>query len=124
MSMIARLEEQLKDEQALIERRDTILRLSKNADFRKVILEAFFVEECARYARESGDPALPPEARADALAIAQAAGHLKRFLNIQITLGNQAERKLPEISEAIEQERLLEQDGVEALPEGYEGDVD
>lgn len=124
MSRTTLLEEQLKDEKALIERRDTILRLSKNADFRKVILEAFFVEECARYARESGDPALPQQVRDDALAMAQAAGHLKRFLNVQITMGNQAERKLPEIEQAIEEERLLEQDGVELMPEGYEGDVD
>lgn len=119
MSRIEALEDQLKDSKALVVRRDTILRLSKNADFRKVILDDFFVEECARYARESGDPALTDVQRADALAIAQAAGHLKRYLNIQIQLGNQAEGQLTAIEGAIEEERLLDQDGAEAEPVGY-----
>lgn len=119
MSRIEALEDQLKDSKALVVRRDTILRLSKNADFRKVILDDFFVEECARYARESGDPALSDVQRADALAIAQAAGHLKRYLNIQIQLGNQAEGQLTAIEGAIEEERLLEQDGAETQPVGY-----
>ena len=114
------LEEQLKDEKQLIERRDAILRLAKNADFRKIFVEAFFVEECARYARESGDPTLPENVRADALAMAQAAGHVKRFLNVQITMGDQAERKPPEIEQAIEEERILDQDGIIADLEGYE----
>ena len=115
MSRLSQLEDQLKDGKALIERRDTIVRLSKNADFRSVILDAFFVEECARYARESGDPALTETQRADALAMAQAAGHLKRFLNVQIQLGNQAESQLFALEQAIEEERVLEQDGVQIV---------
>lgn len=124
MSRLEKLEEQLNDEKGLIERRDTIVRLGKNPDFRKVILDQFIVEECARYARESGDPALPAQARADALCMAQAAGHLKRYLNVQIAMGNAAERKIEEIEEAIEEERILDQDGVKPQPEGYEGDID
>lgn len=121
MSRINALEDQLADSKLLIERRDTIQRLSKNADFRKVILEDFFVTECARYARESGDPALPPEARADALAIAQAAGHLKRFLNVQIQLGNQADASMASIEEALAEERAA---GEEDLPDYDDGDED
>jgi hypothetical protein len=55
---ITDLEDQLNDTKKLIERRDAILRLADNRDFRVIIREAFMVEECARYARESGDPAL------------------------------------------------------------------
>lgn len=120
MSRVEQLEDQLKDGKMLAERRDTIVRLSKNADFRKIILDDFFVTECARYARESGDPALPAEARADALAMAQAAGHLKRYLNVQIQMGNAAESQLASLEEAIAEERLLEQDGVEAELTGYQ----
>jgi len=120
MSRLNALEDQLKDGKLLIERRDAIRRLSKNADFRRIILEEFFVEECARYARESGDPALNEAQRADALAIAQSAGHLKRYLNVQIQMGDQVEGQLVAIEEAIEQERILEQDGVEPELKGYE----
>jgi hypothetical protein len=124
MSRLNALEDQLKDSKMLIQRRDTIVRLGKNPDFRTVILDAFFVEECARYARESGDPALSEVQRADALAMAQAAGHLKRFLNVQILMGNNAENSMAGLEAAIEEERILEQDGVQADPEGYEGDVE
>ena len=120
MSRINGLEEQLKDEKARLERRDTILRLSKNSDFRKVFVEGFFRDDCARFAMESEDPALTTMQQADALNIAQAAGHVKRFLNAQIIMGDMAERKLVEIEQAIEEERVLEQDGVQPDPEGYE----
>lgn len=121
MSRIAALEDQLKDSKALVERRGQILRLSENADFRAVILNAFFVEEAARYVRESGDPALTDRQRTDALNIAQAAGHLKRFLNVQIQMGNQAEASISDIEQAIDEERALDQDGgPSAQPADYE----
>lgn len=123
MSTVSRLEDQLKDTKALVERRDAILRLSKNADFRTVILDAFFVEECARYARESGDPALTPAQRADALNIAQAAGHVKRFLNVQIQMGDAAEGSITELEENIEAARIEEQLPLEER-EGYQEIVD
>lgn len=123
MSSVSRLEDQLKDTKALVERRDAILRLSKNADFRAVILDAFFVEECARYARESGDPALTAAQRQDALNIAQAAGHVKRFLNVQIQMGDAAEGSIVDLENAIEEARLEEQVPADQV-EGYEEIVD
>lgn len=123
MSSVSRLEDQLKDTKALVERRDAILRLSKNADFRTVILDAFFVEECARYARESGDPALTAAQRQDALNIAQAAGHVKRFLNVQIQMGDAAEGSIVDLENAIEEARLEEQVPADQV-EGYEEIVD
>jgi len=123
MTSVSRLEDQLKDTKTLVERRDAILRLSKNADFRTIILDAFFVEECARYARESGDPALTPAQRQDALNIAQAAGHVKRFLNVQIQMGDAAEGSIVDLENAIEEARLEEQVPVTET-DGYKEIVD
>ena len=122
MKTVAKLEEQLKDNKTLMQRRDVIVRLGKNPDFRTVILDAFFVEECARYARESGDPALTAEQRADAIAMAQAAGHLKRFLNVQIAMGNAAEQSVVALEEAIEEARIEEQNDDNELPVEGEGE--
>ena len=108
MNEVERLEEQLKTEQLRVERRDAILRLSKNPDFRKLIIEDFCRNECARYVHESADPSLTAEQRADALAIAQSAGHLKRFLNINITMGDVADRTIFDINQAIEEARANE----------------
>jgi hypothetical protein len=108
MNQVESLEEQLKTEKLRVERRDAILRLSKNPDFRKLIIEDFCRNECARYVHESGDPSLTAEQRADALNIAQAAGHLKRFLNVNITMGDVAERTVMDLDQAIEEARASE----------------
>lgn len=108
MSQVRELEEQLVNAKVLIERRDAVLKLSENHEFRTIIREEFMVQECARYAQVSADPALKPEERADALAIAQSAGHLKRYLNIIIRMGNAAENEKLQIEEAIEEARQEE----------------
>ena len=76
-----------------IQVRDAINRLYKNKDFRKVILDNFLVSDCARNARISVSN-MNPEARAKALACAQAAGYLDEYLQANILMGNNAEREL------------------------------
>ncbi len=104
------LERQLKDAKAAIKRREAILRLKDNPDFKEYILEGFAESECARYLRESTDPALGERQRADALAMAQASGHLIRFLNMIVMTGNQAEDNSQDIENAIEEARAASQD--------------
>lgn len=118
MPTLRQLEEQLVDAKALVERRDNIIQLSENVLFRKVIREDFMVEEAARYVRESGDPALTDRQRSDALAIAQAAGHLKRYLNMQIALGNQAADSIGDLENNIDVMRVEEME-----PDVAEDDV-
>ena len=84
------------------------LKLSRNPEFKQLILQEFCINECARSAHSSGDPALNAEQRADALALAQSAGHLRRWLSVIVTMGNNAERAMPELDDAIEQARQEE----------------
>lgn len=98
---VAELESQLKNNQEAMERRDMALKLFKNREFKKLILDYFCTEECARYAQLSADPSLKPENRADALALAQAAGHLRRWLSIQVQMGNHAESQMDALREEI-----------------------
>lgn len=111
MSEVSALEKQLDDTKSFIERRERALRLYNNPDFKKLVLEEFCVQECARYAQLSADPALGDRERADSLAIAQSSGHLRRYLSMCITMGNNAERSMPELEEAISEARTEEQDG-------------
>ncbi|QYW02278.1 hypothetical protein PP740_gp064 [Stenotrophomonas phage Philippe] len=60
-------------------------RLMANRDFRDIVLNKFMVTECARYAQQSGNVMLTEQQRADALCMAQAAGHLKSFLHVYST---------------------------------------
>lgn len=108
MSEVFALEKQLEDSKEAIARRELALKLYKNPEFKKLVLDEFCTTECARYAQLSADPSLGPTERADALAMAQAAGHLRRFLSVVVTMGNQAERLLPDLETEIEAARQEE----------------
>lgn len=108
MSEVFALEKQLEDSKEAIVRRELALKLYKNPEFKKLVLDEFCTTECARYAQLSADPSLGPTERADALAMAQAAGHLRRFLSVVVTMGNQAERLLPDLESEIEAARQEE----------------
>ena len=108
MSQVQALEQQLKNAKELVAQRDLAIKLSENPDFRKLILDQFCTTECARYVQASADPALNAEQRADSLAIAQASGHLKRFLSVMVTMGNTAAREIGELEDQIEEARVEE----------------
>lgn len=105
---VEQFEAQLDDAKYLSERAEMAERLAKNKDFKKLILEGFCLKDAARYAQESGDPLLEAPERADALNMAQASGHLKRFLSLQIQMGRSAQRSIPEIEAALAEVRSEE----------------
>jgi hypothetical protein len=88
-----------------MERRDLALKLSNNRDFRKLILEDFCKEEASRLVAQSADPALDEKQQRDALSMAQAAGHLKRYLSMMIRMGDTAERSIGDLEEALAEAR-------------------
>lgn len=94
MQKIRELEEFIKGQKTMTEMADSASRLYDNADFRKLIVNGFCLTEAARYAQESGDPMLTKDQRQDALNMAQASGHLKRFLSVTIVMGNDADRAI------------------------------
>ena len=99
------LEKQLKDAKFLIARRDAALKLHSNREFKQLIIDDFCGTECARFAQMSADPALGPVERADALAMAQASGHLKRYLSVITQMGNVSEGSIVSIEEALDEVR-------------------
>jgi cation transport regulator ChaC len=108
MSEVFALEKQLEEAKQLMNRREMALKLHSNREFKKLILEEFCVNECARYAQTSADPNLGDRERADAIALAQAAGHLRRYLSVVVTLGNQAESSIQGLEYEIEAARQEE----------------
>ena len=106
MSEVADLEKQLADAKALIERRDIAIKLYSNPDFKKIVLDGFCLHDCARYVQESQDPALTPAQQVDALNIAQAAGHFRRYMSVVVQLGNHAENQMYSIEEALQELRM------------------
>lgn len=105
MSEVETAVEQLRqyqaDQKTLVDARDAAQRLYTNPDFKKLIVDGFMTQECARYVQESCDPMLTPAQRADALALAQASGHLKRFLSLCVVIGNTAEDNIRKADDDI-----------------------
>ena len=88
------IENKIVEMQKQIDMKNRIAKLCENPDFKSLIIEYFCVTECARYVGVSTDPHMKPESRQDALQTAQAAGIFKRWLNVTISLGEQAEQSL------------------------------
>lgn len=105
MSDIHDLEQGIQDAEELVARRDQAIKLSKNTEFRALFMDQYFVTEAARLVQLSADPALTVEQRADALDMAQATGHAKRYLSMAIQMGAVAERELPDMRAALEELR-------------------
>jgi len=105
VSQMTGLERQYQDDKVLIDRRNMAMRLAKNHDFRTLILDGFCMTEAARYVQASADPALDPASRQDALNLAQASGHLKRFLSVIVQAGVVAERNMPDLEDKLAEER-------------------
>lgn len=105
MTQLEQLEQELANSKDLIATRQAALRLYQNRDFKKIILEGFCLKDAARFVQVSQDPAVSKPEQEDALRMAQASGHLKRFLSMQVQMGAHAERTLPQLEEAIEEVR-------------------
>jgi len=105
---VAQLEAQLEETKVLKNRREQAERLSKNKDFRALIIEGFCLHDAARFVQLSADPAMDEAARADSLNMAQASGHLKRYLQMQIMMGGTADRNISEIELELSELRATE----------------
>lgn len=108
MNSVAQLEQQQRNNKVLIERLRMAERLANNRDFKKLILEEFCVNECATYAQNSANPMYDAEQRADCLGIAQAAGHLRRWLQVVRQMGMTAEGQTEELDEMLVEAREYE----------------
>lgn len=109
MSQVAQLEQQLVEAKELVERRQMAMRLAKNADFRKLIMDSYCGTEAARLVQLSADPVLSDREKADALNMAQATGHFKRFMSMAIQMGAHAEGDMTNLEESIAEARVEEQ---------------
>jgi len=108
MSDVAEIEKHIEKLRETAARKELALKLEKNRDFRKLILEEFCTNECANYAQLSADPNMSAESRADCLGLAQAAGHLRRWLSVCIQMGTRAEDDIKRAETELEEARREE----------------
>lgn len=110
MSEIQALERQKREMQEHVALRDKVLKLSANPEFRDVIEHDYMLMEATRNIRIGSDPALDKDMRKDAVDMALATGHLKRYLSAKIQIGNQAENTIIHIDQELEELRQSGED--------------
>lgn len=108
MSEIVQLQAQLEFAKSVVEQRDLVSKLSGNREFKKLIVDGFCKEECARFTHNSTDISMSVEDRADSLGMAQAGGYLKRWMNFLIIMGNRAEQDIVQMNETLAELRAEE----------------
>jgi hypothetical protein len=105
---VEQLEQQRRDNDELMARRDAALRLAENKDFRRLFIKEYFVEEAARLVQLSGDPALTPQQQADSLEMAKATGHCKRYLSVIVQQAAKAESDNEDIDDMLREVEAAE----------------
>lgn len=105
MSEIEQVELSIAEAKKAVEKAKIARRLSTNPDFKKLILDGYFVEEAARLALLSGDPALPEEYRGHVMRDLHGPGALKRYLSTMVQMGDIAEKEIEEHQETLEELR-------------------
>lgn len=102
---VTSLHQQLEAAKVLADRGQSLRRLLSNRDFRKIILEGFLRDDAARLVQESVDMSLTEFDRANALALAQASGHLKQFLLVVEQRAEKAEGDILDLTGELDSER-------------------
>ena len=107
MTEIEELETQLaharENAKPLFRVRELAQKLAENPAFKELILDEFCTKEAARLVHMSADPLMSQEQRADSLAMAQAGGHLRRYLSMQIRMANVAEHEISQVEKALQE---------------------
>lgn len=116
------LEKQQKKNKKAMQLGDAARRLMNNRDFKAVVLQEFCVDECARYVHASADPALEERYQQDALNMAQASGHLRRFLEVTLQKAQAAENSSESIGTIID--RVDAGEDLESVLQSQQEDYD
>lgn len=93
---IQRVQSEIEDYREAARLKEAVLRLERNRDFKKLIMDKFLTEECARHVQNSVNPNLSESVRSESLGMAQAAGYLKAWIAGVVQMGTQASYEIPE----------------------------
>lgn len=113
---IEMLELSIEEAKKMVKAAESAKKLAKNSDFKKIIMEGYFVEEAARLALLYSDPNIPDNVREFIVRDINGVGALKRYLQTKIRMGEQAEREIEEAYDTMNDIRDEEDD----FSEGYD----
>jgi hypothetical protein len=101
MSDIEQIELSLNDAKELVARRDSILKLRTNRDFRKIILDGYFKDEAVRLTSLTAAPGFEKH-RDDVFLSIQAISLLQQYLQTVLQLGDTAAKNIEDYNAELE----------------------
>lgn len=107
MSDIEQIELSIEDAKELIKRKDMALKLASNREFKKLVLDGYFVDEAARLVAVSGDY-LQKDYRDEIFDAIKAISHFKQFMQNIVKTGEIAERELRDQEEVLDELRAAD----------------
>lgn len=108
---IEMLELGIEDAKNMVKMGEAAKKLTKNGDFKKVIMNGYFVDEAARLALLSSDPNIPENVREFIMRDLNGPGALKRYLQTLTRMGDQAAIEIDEAYETMGELRDEEDEG-------------
>lgn len=117
---ISKVEQEISDLEEAKKEYDTLRRLEENPDFKKIILEGYFLEDAARMLLLKDDPALSEEQRKHLQADMCGPGALKRYFFKITQVGLSFEDSIMEAKETLEELHLelTRPNDYDEIPEG------
>lgn len=112
-NVLAGLEHQLAEAKKRIEFASKVHTFTATSLFQEVMVEGYFKNVAAGFVCESADPTLSAEQRADALNMAQAPGHLKRWLHTLFKFDEVDKDSIAQLEEQIDMVRAAPADEFE-----------
>ena len=97
----------------LVERGQMAQKLASNYEFKKLVLEGYFVEEAARLVHLFSDPNIPEDVRTYIERDLQCPGAFKRYLSTIVQMGLQAAQEIKDAHQTLEDIRQEEMESGE-----------
>jgi len=107
MSDIKQIELTIQDARGKVALRDMALKLANNRDFKKLIMDEYFINEAARLVEIVGDSRLSDE-RDDIVDAMKGISNLRQFLRHKIMEGDVAEESIQEHLALLDEEEMEE----------------
>lgn len=109
MSEIEQVELSIQQAKDLVNARDMADKLSRNREFKKLILEGYFEKEAARLVSLSGDSNMLQQ-RDEIFDAIKAISHFRQFMQNTMRMGDVAAQELAEQNETLDELRAAEGD--------------
>lgn len=107
---IREIELSMEEARKIVDRGEMAQKLASNREFKKLVLEGYFVEEASRLALLWSDPNIPEDVRKFVERDLLGVGAFKRYLSTLVLMGQNAQHELRDLSETRDEIRQEEED--------------